>query len=165
MPPRSARIPWGVGYLLGRERGRLGCRAGSWPFSISLAASWTRHMWGDLRSSAEGDLGCRRRPQVWVRVSNVPARPRARGTDDTRCREPAGAAAGKESGRGRLRPCKGTGVPAEPREKHPGSEGAGGPGVPRCPGVPRKSRGELVYLRPLDFHPLTAELSGAEQVC
>lgn len=78
MPPRSTHIPWGIGYRLGRERGRPGWGAGPWPFSMSLAASWTRHMRvtcrGDLCGSAGGDLGCRCRPWVWFRMSNVPAR-------------------------------------------------------------------------------------------
>lgn len=75
MPPQSAHIPWDSGYRLGRERGRPGRRAGSWLFSMSLAASWTHHMrvtcGGDLCSSAAGrgvDLGYRYRPQVWFRM-------------------------------------------------------------------------------------------------
>lgn len=165
VPPRSTHFPWGIGYRLGRERGQPSRGAGSWPFSMSLAASWTRHTGvtcgGDLRSSGSGgDLGCRCRPEVWPRMSNAPARLRAWGTDDT----PVLRAGRRSSGEGKrvwetLRGARGWGFLLTPERSIPAARGLESLACHTAMGVPRRIGGELVYLRPLDFPPLDKNYS------
>lgn len=73
------------------------------------------------------------------------------------CRDAAGAAVGKETS-GNFAECEGTGIPTDTREKHPGSEGVGEPGMPRCRGAAQEDWGGISVFKTLGFPSSAQEL-------